>query len=356
MIHIERFEFDRFIRELTSGNYRGEEDTVYLDSSARLHGMLDDVHTFIEAARGNRLLDKVYLSMHSILDPFVVQRLDTLTFALESLPSLTELHIAEISRGAFLPLRQILSNTTHINKLKVLLFVGRIPSHWGEDFNNSIRHSETLKAIEVCVPLQDVSTFCRALMTMPNLQEVLLYRHDLSDQPGSLEAFCGLLERCPSLQFISVFLRGVSDDGWGKIVQAVTDNPARPRLRVLSDQIMSDQAFETAYEILCRDYNVEHLALPMKFRQKRLWDTILKLNAAGRRYLKEHATSRTKGVEVLIHLNENSGSEKAALDCIYYHLREDNPSLCILSPLTNNKCNRADCLEETNLKPCDDPF
>ena len=79
---------------------------------------------------------------------------------------------------------------------------------------------------------------------------------------------------------------------------------------------LSVKARRELYQDLKQNYSLKYI----RFGNEFLFETILKLNRAGRRYLKEDATSRSKCIAVLAKVKDD-------LSCLFVHLRE-NPLIC----------------------------
>jgi hypothetical protein len=84
--------------------------------------------------------------------------------------------------------------------------------------------------------------------------------------------------------------------------------------------------------LLKKNYALEELPNIEEAREVR---AILRLNAAGRRYLVEDGSSISKGVEVLSKVNND-------IDCTFLHLLE-NPRLCDRSAVEMNTAGESNC-------------
>ena len=69
-----------------------------------------------------------------------------------------------------------------------------------------------------------------------------------------------------------------------------------------------------------RIYNKISNKINIRFGGEYLFETILKLNWAGRRYLKEDATSRSKCIAVLAKVKDD-------INCLFFHLKRESGAL-----------------------------
>jgi hypothetical protein len=82
---------------------------------------------------------------------------------------------------------------------------------------------------------------------------------------------------------------------------------------------LTDDEDKHVVKILKKNYALESIP-EIQEDQAGDIDAILRLNAAGRRYLIENGSSISKGVEVLSRVNDD-------IHCVFFHLLE-NPRLC----------------------------
>jgi hypothetical protein len=83
---------------------------------------------------------------------------------------------------------------------------------------------------------------------------------------------------------------------------------------------LTDDGSKQMATILKKNYALERLPGIDPYNEAGDVGAILRLNEAGRRYLIEDGSSMTKGVEVLIRVNNDT-------NCVFLHLLE-NPRLC----------------------------
>lgn len=107
-------------------------------------------------------------------------------------------------------------------------------------------------------------------------------------------------------------------------VKTLIQNVARQNYTLKHMQFSSGYDLSTTQiqdlkEVISRNYTLE--AIGFEYGEVHPFAEILRLNAAGRRYLAEDATSRSKCIAVMAKV-------KNELDCLYYHMKE-NPILCI---------------------------
>jgi hypothetical protein len=109
------------------------------------------------------------------------------------------------------------------------------------------------------------------------------------------------------------------------VIKAVQSNKTvktlkTPYLCCFESPEMTDDEVKNLTSLVKQNYGLE--SLPNFGSGERMGDlrAILRLNAAGRRYLKDDGSSIVKGVDVLSGVSRH-------LDCIFLHLLE-NPSLC----------------------------
>jgi hypothetical protein len=129
-------------------------------------------------------------------------------------------------------------------------------------------------------------------------------------------------------------LESLSIEGWGNkskadeyvaIVTAIQPNKTLKTLSLCEYPLnrslqLNDVESKQMASLLKKNYGLERL--PVINENDLAWDVgaILRLNGAGRRYLIEDGSSISKGVEVLIGVNNN-------INCVFLHLLE-NPRLC----------------------------
>jgi hypothetical protein len=127
-----------------------------------------------------------------------------------------------------------------------------------------------------------------------------------------------------SLESLAIQRENIKVDEYVKIVTTLQHNRTLKSLKFHPYKIgtirLTDDEDKQMAKILKKNYALESLP---DFYQKDLAgdaDAILRLNAAGRRYLIEDGSSITKGVKVL-------GAVCSDINCVFLHLLE-NPRLC----------------------------
>lgn len=125
-----------------------------------------------------------------------------------------------------------------------------------------------------------------------------------------------LLSSLPSNESIEVFASvGLSQTNIAELLKNVAQRNSTLKRVTFYTQLTDSQTQEVK-SALGMNHTLEYIVLDGTSP----FGEILQLNKAGRRYLAEDATSRSKCIAVLAKVKHD-------LDCLYYHMQE-NPILC----------------------------
>lgn len=131
-----------------------------------------------------------------------------------------------------------------------------------------------------------------------------------------------MLEKNTTLECLDIKSSGIGPDAYFAALKGFQRNTALKTLQlspVLA--LMGEREMNLMVTLVKKNYSLAALDEGVSAHDKTgELGTLLRLNQTGRRYLIEDAASISKGVEVLIGVNNDLG-------CLFYHLLE-NPTLC----------------------------
>jgi hypothetical protein len=194
--------------------------------------------------------------------------------------------------------------------------------------------NETLESLELqCVPLRDdnADLWCRALSflrTNNSLKHLAVDIHHGATE-SCVSAFridiAGMLEENASLDTLSIRSWNASKvEDYVALVTSLQQNTTLKRLQMnYNERLLTTEEDKCIAKSLQKNYALESLPnFVSHIVNSRSGDVsaILRLNAAGRRYLIEDGSSVSKGVEVLSAVSSD-------INCVFLHLLE-NPTLC----------------------------
>jgi hypothetical protein len=212
---------------------------------------------------------------------------------------------------------------------------------------NGLGTNTTLeKLVLQVVPLRDdtVDLWCRTLSSLRTnkVLKTLVVRVSHKVTESCFSAFriniMSMLQDNASLETLSIqnHLVLVETEVYIELVTMLQHNATLKRLELHSVEIrkLTDDEDQRMAKSLQKNYALESLPNVSSLGDV---SAILRLNAAGRRYLIEDGSSVSKGVEVLIRVNND-------INCVFLHLLE-NPTLCDRSAV------QIKCTGESNRNP-----
>jgi hypothetical protein len=189
---------------------------------------------------------------------------------------------------------------------------------------------ETLQLFNIHLTEDNAAFWCRALSFLRTTKS--LKSLSVSMQRGVTEscvsAFCfdiaAMLEENTSLVSLCIhgMRKNIKAEDYIALVTTLHHNTTLKRLFSASDttlQLTADEDKRMAV-LLRNNYALESLSDIDLENEPGDVGAMLRLNAAGRRYLIEDGSSISKGIEVLIRVNDD-------INCVFLHLLE-NPRLC----------------------------
>jgi hypothetical protein len=191
--------------------------------------------------------------------------------------------------------------------------------------------NETLESLELAntvVRDDNIALWCRAfsfLRTNKALKYLMLGVHSRVTE-SCISAFrieiVAMLEENVSLESLAILdFHEIKAEKYAAVVTALQHNRTLKTFRFHSSTIqLTDDEDKHMVNILKKNYALENIPEINLEDQAGDIDAILRLNAAGRRYLIENGSSISKGVEVLSRVNDY-------IHCVFFHLLE-NPRLC----------------------------
>jgi hypothetical protein len=220
--------------------------------------------------------------------------------------------------------------------LKTLMFgydFGSMEESLCTAMQNGIGANTTLERLALRgVPLRDdnVNFWCRSfsfLRTNKALKSLVIHvHHDATE--SCLSAFCinimSMLQENASLESLTVQKHGYMKLKAEMYVALVTMLQRNTTLKIIEcnhagrDVSLTKEEDKRIAAILKKNYALETILNSLNPEGD--VSAILRLNAAGRRYLIEDGNSIPKGVEVLSRVNND-------INCVFFHLLE-NPRLC----------------------------
>jgi hypothetical protein len=220
-------------------------------------------------------------------------------------------------------------------KTLTLMAIGSMGESLSTAMKDGLGMNKTLESLELTVRLCDENSamWCRALSFLrinKTLKSLVLSLN--ADAPESCVAstlrnnIAGMLQENASLESFSIqnwnYCIKIKAEDYFVLVTALQHNRTLKTLRLhrfLTTRLNEDESKEMA-SLLKKNYALE--SLPNIDMEDPVGDVgaILRLNAAGRRYLVQDGSSISKGVEVLSRVNND-------INCVFLHLLE-NPRLC----------------------------
>jgi hypothetical protein len=211
-------------------------------------------------------------------------------------------------------------------------------------FRSGLAKNSTLEELSLryIVPSDDDGTasarnilsFFRTNSTLKSLTVSFLAK---AHQESYVSAFrleaVKMLEENPSLESLTIHSRGgCKFEEFFALISALQLNTKLKTLGLQPHRFentdsfadLTDDEVNQLVTILMKNYGLERLAPKIRCADDETVKAILKLNRAGRRYLIKDGSSVSKGVEVLIAVNDD-------INCVFLHLLE-NPGLCNRRP------------------------
>jgi hypothetical protein len=270
-------------------------------------------------------------------NPLCEALITALAAALPSNSTLRELSLMRISFSAAIHLSPVLlalGKNRGIKALQVDVTEARDGSLWTA-IKDRFARNETLESLELnSVPLCDANAdlWCRPfsfLCTNKALKSLVVEMQRGVTSESCLSAL--RIDIVAMLQDSNISLESLSIKNGNDIrikaekyfvlVAALQHNTTLQSLRFHTSRFFATRVTEDERKqmasLLKKNYALERLPdIDLKSKGR----AILRLNAAGRRYLMEDGSSISKGVEVLSRVNHHS-------NCVFLHLLE-NPKLC----------------------------
>jgi hypothetical protein len=210
-------------------------------------------------------------------------------------------------------------------------FFGLMKERLCRAIKDGLEQNETLESLELSNTVMredDIALWCRAfsfLRTNKALKHLVLdvYIGVTESCASALRIdIVAMLEVNASLESLSILDRDeIKVESYAEVVAALQRNRTLKTFHFHPYTIeLTDDEDKDMVKILRKNYALECLPEINLDGQEGGIDAILRLNAAGRRYLIENGSSISKGVEVLSRVND-------AINCVLFHLLE-NPRLC----------------------------
>jgi hypothetical protein len=223
-----------------------------------------------------------------------------------------------------------LGNNTGLKTLTIDYF-GLMKESLCIAIKDGLGQNETLESLElanIVVRDDNIALWCRAfsfLRTNKALKYLVLDVH-YGVTESCISAFridiAAMLEENASLESLSILdFHEIKTENYAAVVTALQHNRTLKTFLFHSSTIeLTDDEEKHMVKILKKNYALE--SIPEIDLEDEAGDinAILRLNAAGRRYLIENGSSISKGVEVLSRVNDD-------IHCVFFHLLE-NPRLC----------------------------
>jgi hypothetical protein len=264
---------------------------------------------------------------------------DALTAALPMNSTLRELSylVCDDPGGAHVdwsPICLALGKNTGLKTLSVGGFDASMDESLCTAINDGLGLNKTLESLELAnAVLRDdnAALWCRTLSFLRTNKALksLVVEIRRSDSESCLSAFrrdiVAMLEENASLESLSIQGgRRFKAEDYIALVIALQQNTTLKNLRFTFDGIvrlqLTDDEDKQIAALLKKNYALESLKDINQDNRPGDVGAILRLNAAGRRYLIEDGSSVSKGVEVL-------SAVRSDINCVFLHLLE-NPRLC----------------------------
>jgi hypothetical protein len=224
-----------------------------------------------------------------------------------------------------------LGKNTGLKSLKIDYF-GLMKEPLCIAIKDGLGQNETLESLELANTIMrknNIALWCRAfsfLRTNKALKILVLDVHHGSKEScvSALRIdIAAMLDENASLESLSILgFREVKAEYYAAAVAVLQHNRTLKTFLFHSSFVieLSEDEDKHMVDVLKKNYALESLPEIDLENMEGDIEAILRLNAAGRRYLIEDGSSVSKGVEVLSRVNED-------IHCVYFHLLE-NPRLC----------------------------
>jgi hypothetical protein len=234
-------------------------------------------------------------------------------------------HLAHVDWS---PIFLALGRNTRLKSLNIANYFGSMDESLCTAIQNGLGTNTTLERLELqCVPLRDdtAGLWCRALSflrTNKSLKYLAVGVQHVATE-SCVSAFridiAAMLQENASLESLSIqkIFVSVEAEVYIEIVTMLQHNTTLKKLDYGMLSLTNEEDKRIA-KSLQKNYAME--SLPNIVSRSGDVSAILRLNAAGRRYLIEDGSSVSKGVEVL-------SAVRSDINCVFFHLLE-NPTLC----------------------------